>query len=108
MALATEFILRFLRNRPVREVQNVQTKMTTAHFLDKNTKLMLFGLFFSSLTIFIRYRPSHSLVYDNITDCMRRSVYRTIELSDGWDGRIISTQRYFSKSSHRCIGSVLY
>ncbi len=27
-----------------------------------------------------------------------RSIYRTIELSDGWTGRIISTQVYFSES----------
>jgi len=27
---------------------------------------------------------------------MRRSVYRTIELADGWNGRIISTEWYFN------------
>ncbi|EKM61078.1 uncharacterized protein PHACADRAFT_83812, partial [Phanerochaete carnosa HHB-10118-sp] len=77
MALAIEFIIRFLYERPIRKVRAIQTTTSSAHFLDRNAKLMLFGLFFSSLTIFIR------------------SVYRTIELSDGWDGRIISTQRYF-------------
>lgn len=30
---------------------------------------------------------------------MYRAVYRTIELSDGWGGVIISTERYFSESS---------
>jgi hypothetical protein len=28
---------------------------------------------------------------------MLRSIYRTIELSDGWNGRIIHTQVYFSE-----------
>ena len=28
---------------------------------------------------------------------LERSIYRTIELANGWTGRIIRTQRYFSK-----------
>jgi hypothetical protein len=40
---------------------------------------MVAGLAFSTLVIFIR------------------SIYRTIELTDGWRGRIIQTQLYFSK-----------
>lgn len=55
MALATEFILRFLYDRPVRKVAALQTKPINGHYLERKTKLMLFGLFFSSLTIFIRY-----------------------------------------------------
>lgn len=31
------------------------------------------------------------------TNCPRSAVYRTIELTDGWSGKIISTQRYFSE-----------
>jgi len=27
---------------------------------------------------------------------MRRSIYRTIELADGWNGRIITTEWYFN------------
>ena len=29
-----------------------------------------------------------------------RSVYRTVELANGWDGVIISTERYFGTSWH--------
>ncbi|KIP03964.1 hypothetical protein PHLGIDRAFT_214753 [Phlebiopsis gigantea 11061_1 CR5-6] len=79
MALATEFILRFLNDRPIRRGSvSLSEKAASGRFLDRKMKLMLLGLFFSSLTIFIR------------------SIYRTIELADGWDGRIISTQRYFN------------
>ena len=42
-------------------------------------RLMSVGLAFSTLTLLIR------------------AVYRTIELSNGWSGRIIHTQVYFSK-----------
>lgn len=42
-------------------------------------KLMSYGLGFSTLMLFIR------------------AIYRTVELSDGWGGRVIHTQVYFSK-----------
>jgi hypothetical protein len=29
-----------------------------------------------------------------------RSIYRAIELSDGWRGKVISTQWFFGTSSH--------
>jgi len=48
-------------------------------YLTGKMKLMCCGLAFSTLALFIR------------------SVYRTIELSNGWSGRIIQTQVYFSK-----------
>ncbi|KAJ3558822.1 hypothetical protein NM688_g700 [Phlebia brevispora] len=75
VALATEFILRFYGDRPVR---GPKKEPGEPRVIDKNIKLMLVGLGFSSVTLFIR------------------SVYRTIELSNGWDGRIISTQVYFN------------
>ena len=104
MALATEFIIRFLYNRPVRKVTTVQAKPNNGHYLEKNIKLMLFGLFFSSLAIFIRYVPLAYQISWNFADWVQSSVYRTIELSDGWNGRIISTQRYFSASHFSCYG----
>lgn len=73
MALATEFVLRYVKDRPVRA--GAMSGSTAG--LDKRMHLMLFGLALSSLAIFIR------------------SVYRVIELADGWNGRIISTERYF-------------
>lgn len=74
MLLAAEFVLRFLHDRPVRNVVHAAGH----HHFNRNTKLMLAGLTFSSLCIYIR------------------SVYRTIELAEGWDGYIITTQRYFN------------
>jgi hypothetical protein len=41
--------------------------------------------------------------WENPTDALRcRSIYRTIELANGWTGRIITTQVYFSQSFHSC------
>ncbi|TFY57327.1 hypothetical protein EVJ58_g7087 [Rhodofomes roseus] len=74
MLLASEFALRFLYDKPVRDVVHASGR----HHFNRNAQLMLLGLTFSSLCIFIR------------------SVYRTIELAGGWDGYIISTQRYFN------------
>jgi hypothetical protein len=48
-------------------------------YLTRKMKLMSCGLAFSTIALFIR------------------SVYRTIELSNGWSGRIIQTQVYFSE-----------
>lgn len=73
MALAAEFILRYLYNKPLRSAEGTMTGYT----LDKNMKLMIAGLTLSSISIYIR------------------SVYRTIELANGWTGYIIHTQRYF-------------
>lgn len=44
----------------------------------ENLKRMAYALVFTTICLFIR------------------AIYRTIELSNGWDGRIISTQRYFN------------
>ena len=69
-----------------------------------STKLRIFlcAMWFGVLCLFIRYvtsinsaRPASELYY--------RAIYRTIELADGWDGRIITTQIYFSASSKFCL-----
>ncbi|KAJ3488235.1 hypothetical protein NLI96_g2983 [Meripilus lineatus] len=74
MTLAIEFVVRFITKKPLREEGG-----SSMEKIDQKTQFMLFGLMFSSIVIFIR------------------SVYRLIELSDGWTGRIIGTQVYFSK-----------
>jgi len=75
-ALTIEFLLRFLQDRPFPGRENTLTgRLTSA--MDQRVKLLLAGLALSDLCIFIR------------------AVYRTIELSNGWGGRIISTERYF-------------
>lgn len=78
VALASEFILRYAYNRPVRKVKTESHDASDDAPLDKKLKLMLLSLALSSLLIFIR------------------SVYRTIELTDGWDGKIISTEVLFN------------
>jgi len=73
MALASEFILRYLHDRPLRATY----QPVKLHFIDMKVTLMISGLTLSSVLIYIR------------------PVYRTIELAGGWKGRIIQTERYF-------------
>lgn len=89
---AAEFLARYHFNKPVRRAratvtekdgenngQEVQvTEATRRRKMDARIKLMLLGLVLSTLFIFIR------------------SIYRTIELLDGWTGRIITTEVYFN------------
>ncbi|KAF8990476.1 RTA1 like protein-domain-containing protein [Cyathus striatus] len=80
--LAMEFFLRYLHDKPVR---NIATHFTSSRKpievrgeMTRRLQLMSGALIFSTLSLFIR------------------AVYRTIELSDGWNGRIISTEVYFN------------
>ncbi|KLO17012.1 RTA1 like protein [Schizopora paradoxa] len=77
VTLATEVLVRFYTKRPLRQ-PNHSEEGDERPSLDRKVQLMIFGLSFSTICIFIR------------------SVYRTIELSDGWSGRIIHTQKYFN------------
>jgi len=76
MLLTIEFLVRFALKKPFsgREDTLNGARMTV---LDSKTKQMILGVGFSSLAMFIR------------------GIYRTIELADGWSGRIISVERYF-------------
>jgi len=107
VACAAEFLFRFLRNKPLHAAfqapledgvrpTSIQSDATVSEpraaapgseksqsfhshpAISNNYKQMLFGLILSTLVIFIR------------------SVYRVIELADGWGGRIIHTERYFN------------
>jgi len=71
---ATEFILRFFWDKPIRETLREKPR----DLVNTRMKIMIGALVFSTICLFIR------------------AVYRTIELSDGWNGRIISTQVYFN------------
>ncbi|KAJ7082390.1 RTA1-like protein [Mycena belliarum] len=70
--LSGDFIRRYLCDQPVRGRVGSRGPLTPA------LKLMLAALVFSTTTLFIR------------------SVYRIIELQDGWNGRIIHTELYFN------------
>jgi hypothetical protein len=74
LALAGEFLVRYHWNKPFPKRENA----TERGQLSTRSLTMLLGLGFNSLFLFIR------------------AIYRTIELADGWDGRIINTQVYFN------------
>lgn len=76
---AAEFFLRFLANRPIRETLTIRTfKGQPRYLMDVRMKIMISALMFSTTCLFVR------------------AVYRTIELADGWNGRIITTELYFN------------
>ncbi len=66
----------YLASVPVRPMISVEERGT----LDTRIKLMLGAIGLSTLGLFIR------------------SVYTMIELEDGWTGRVIRTEVYFSAS----------
>ncbi|KAK0222325.1 RTA1 like protein-domain-containing protein [Armillaria fumosa] len=86
--LACEFLVRYTHNRPVarlfarRKRSDSLVTLSSPNpprgFLDTKIKIMIFALAFNTLCLFIR------------------SIYRTIELADGWNGRIILTEVYFN------------
>ena len=72
--IATEFVLRYVYDRPIRNINSFRGVM------DRNISLQILGI--TIMTTFL----------------LIRSVYRTIELAGGWDGTIIRTQWLFSSS----------
>ncbi|KAG8732328.1 hypothetical protein FRC12_019332 [Ceratobasidium sp. 428] len=80
--LGVEFVTRYSRNRPARKVpvsveQEFQ-KFSGWDAVSRGVVWMLVGLTIATVFIVIR------------------SVYRTIELTDGWNGTIISTEKWFN------------
>ncbi|KAJ7607936.1 RTA1-domain-containing protein [Roridomyces roridus] len=73
-ALGADFFLHYQHDRPVRQI----TATSRRGVLTPKLKIMLSALVFSCVTLFIR------------------SIYRIIELSGGWEGRIIHTEVYFN------------
>ncbi|CAE6423948.1 unnamed protein product [Rhizoctonia solani] len=73
--LAIEFVIRYAFGRPAYGASIDHEKK---HAIPKRVALMLVGLGIASVFILIR------------------SIYRTIELTDGWNGRIISTEKWFN------------
>ncbi|OJA20638.1 hypothetical protein AZE42_09914 [Rhizopogon vesiculosus] len=75
VVVAAEFFWRFRNNAPVRHA-DISEKNPRS--VSKNLRVMVLGMGFCTLCILIR------------------SVYRTVELANGWDGTVIATQRYFN------------
>ena len=86
MILGIEFIFRYQYNKPFHRPDDEPS----TGFLDKKMKMMLFGTSFSSLAVYVR------------------SVYRTIELTDGWNGRIITNEIYFNVMDGATIVLAMY
>jgi len=75
MLLVAEFLVRYHLDKPFPRREG--TLIGRSPKLDSKTRQMVFGVGFSSLCIFIR------------------GIYRTVELTEGWSGAIISNQRLF-------------
>ncbi|KAG8755402.1 hypothetical protein FRC12_010893 [Ceratobasidium sp. 428] len=77
--LSIEFAVRFALDRPARKAQDLgKPRFAGWKSVPKGVPLMLVGLAIASVFILIR------------------SIYRTIELTDGWNGTIISTEKWFN------------
>ncbi|CAE6506566.1 unnamed protein product [Rhizoctonia solani] len=77
--LGLEFILRFTYNRPARPNAVSEPRKHSGWIgISRNIVWMLVGLGIATLFIIIR------------------SIYRTIELTDGWNGEIIATEKWFN------------
>ncbi|KAF8990763.1 RTA1 like protein-domain-containing protein [Cyathus striatus] len=77
--LGTEFIIRYLKNKPLKATPYTSDQQIPARGeWTGRLRIMSFGLAFSTMALFIR------------------AVYRTAELINGWSGRIISTEVYFN------------
>ncbi|KAL4076751.1 RTA1 like protein-domain-containing protein [Scleroderma yunnanense] len=78
---ASEFLIRYSNDRPLKKpADELERHQALAYKLgmDPRMKISLYAMAFSTTCLFIR------------------AVYRTIELTNGWNGRIISTQLYFN------------
>jgi hypothetical protein len=75
-ALGANFLRNYNASTPVRPMVSSAERGA----LDSRLKLLISAVGFSTLVLFIR------------------SIYRIVELADGWTGKIITTEIYFSKS----------
>jgi RTA1 like protein len=86
-ALATEFLVRFTLGRPMRltcDSEGDTAVIPQRGTVGRKMRHMIFGM--SVITVLL----------------LIRSVYRTIELSGGWNGKVISTQWLFGQFACGC------
>ncbi|KAF9461865.1 RTA1 like protein-domain-containing protein [Collybia nuda] len=77
--VAIEYFIRYMKDKPLPSRRYTQEyAQGTKTVLTPKLKIMALALAFNTTCLFIR------------------AVYRTIELADGWTGRIISTEVYFN------------
>lgn len=105
VALAAETLLRLRYNMPFRYVDQPRILEKGQPAVSKKLQLMLFGMTLCTLCIFIRLVFYASVVSgDDVLISILRSVYRTVELANGWAGPVISTERYFGTLSLPLLG----
>lgn len=75
-----EYYLRYSKNSPITPHSDKESNSDTSvrGICTDKIKHMAYGLVFMTTCLFVR------------------AIYRTVELSGGWDGRVISTQLYFN------------
>ncbi|EEB92409.1 hypothetical protein MPER_09087, partial [Moniliophthora perniciosa FA553] len=90
LQVVAEFVIRFLREKPLRKPAGlgVELELSTSSestiysppraLFDKRRKILLSALLFTTLLLFIR------------------AIYRLIELSGGWDSKIMTTEWLFN------------
>ncbi|GLB42155.1 putative FMO family protein [Lyophyllum shimeji] len=78
-ALAVEYFVRYAQGRPVSGRQNDGSGLTQDRKAILTPKLRIMSIALGLNTFFLTVR----------------AVYRTIELADGWGGKIMSTESYF-------------
>ena len=95
LLLAVEFLLRYAYDRPVRRSNAARPPVS------RGIKLMVLGLGIDGLFILIRsiYRVIVS-AQSRLANLFAHFFLSLQELNDGWSGRIISTQVYFSRAFH--------
>ena len=81
-ALAAEFLLRFSSDRPMRSIREKGVSLPRGT-VDKSMQLMLIGMSIMIILLLIR------------------SVYRIVQLSGGWRGKVMAIQWLFGSSPCR-------
>lgn len=79
-ALAAEFVIRFILDRPMRRIRENGT-LPPRGTLDESLIRMLIGMSIMATLLLVR------------------SIYRMVELSGGWRGKVISIQWLFGSSA---------
>ena len=79
--LAAEFVIRFTLDRPMRRVRENGT-LPPRGTMDESLMRMLIGMSLMAILLLIR------------------SIYRMVELSGGWRGKVISIQWLFGSSAY--------
>ncbi|KAF8578253.1 RTA1-domain-containing protein [Ramaria rubella] len=91
--LATEFLLRFHLQKPFKSSRPAEKNDTSSADDEKAEELNALetpGVLTSKMSLLILGLGFATLFV------LMRTVYRTIELIDGWTGRIITTEKYFN------------